>query len=196
MNRRRPPQGAVFPTPQKYDPLKPRRVSGPAVLGKTRVLDEHKSKLESILKKQQKDADAGKSKLREKEQKRREALDAFEKKKAAEIKPALEELIEVFRGHGRREVHLTEENDRLPNFRPKFPPSVTIHLVSRAQAAENPQSLRFSLRFDADTLTMTVWASNRKRVTQRASAPLDAVTAKWIQEEFVKYVESTIDQGR
>ena len=154
------------------------------------MLDDHKTRLEAILKKQKKEKDSVKQRQVEKEQKLKDAVKDFDDKKEKEIKPAFEELLEVFESYGRHEVHITEENDRLPNYTPKQPPGITFHLVSRALASDNSISLRFVLRLDAEKRIVTAFSSTGKKLVEQTQISLDAVDRKWVQEEFVDYLES------
>jgi hypothetical protein len=154
------------------------------------MLDDHKNRLEAILKKQKRDKESVQQRRIEKDQKLRDAVKDFDDKKEKEIKPAFEELLEVFESYGRHEVHITEENDRLPNYTPRLPPGITFHLVSRTQATENSRSLRFIMRLDAEKRIVRVFGSTGKKLVEQTQISLDAIDRKWVQEEFVDYVES------
>ncbi len=154
------------------------------------MLEEHKNRIEAILKKDKKQKESVEQKKLEKEQKLRDTVKSFDNKKEAEIKAAFDELLDVFKSYGRNEVHVTEENDRLPNYTPRLPPSITLHLTNRAQAADNQKSLRFVLRLDAEKQIVRVFTSSGKKLTERTQISLDAIDKKWVQEEFVNYLET------
>ena len=154
------------------------------------MLDDHKNRIEAILKKQKKEKDSVEQRRIDKENKLKDAVKDFDDKKQNEIKPAFDELLDVFKSYGRHDVHMSEENDRLPGYTPKTPPSITFHLTNRAQAVDNPRSLRFILRLDAEKRLVRVLSSSGKKMTERTQIALDAIDRKWVQEEFVNYLET------
>jgi hypothetical protein len=154
------------------------------------MLEDHKNRIEAILKKQKKEKETVEERRAEKENKLKEAVKDFEAKKESDIKPAFNELLDVFKSYGRNEVHVTEENDRLPGFQTRQPPSVTLHLSSRAQAADNTRTLRFKLELNPETRIVRLFTSTGKKLVEKTQIALDAMDKKWVQEEFVSYLES------
>lgn len=109
----------------------------------------------------------------------------FSEKKQQVIKPAFEEIADLYKAKGLN-IFLREQDEERNTQGGITPASIALEMHEQKPAGMTPE---FRLIFDKLNRTVSLYTSTRSRGGPAGkSVPLDAITADWIENTFLNYV--------
>jgi hypothetical protein len=108
----------------------------------------------------------------------------FEAAKNAVIKPAFQEIVDLYREKGVA-IRITERDEAVN--RHGGTQSASIGIDMAAVYPRTDMKPGFTLSFEKGNRTLLLYTATASQAGPGGSFPLDAVTAEWIHTEFAKY---------
>jgi hypothetical protein len=140
-------------------------------------------RLNAILDTRQKQNQQASAGATEKQKRQARNLDDFNAKSESVIKPALQEIVQLYKAKGVT-IYLQESNETLGRVGIVFP---TISLDMRGQYGRHDPKPEFRFRFDKGDRTLSLYTSTGRQSGPAGTVSLDDITAEWIHEAFAKY---------
>jgi hypothetical protein len=136
--------------------------------------------LEAILEGRRKQAQVAVKRASEQEKAQAQNLVDFEAKKEKVIKPAFQELVDLYKTNGFT-IRIAEEGEHQ---------NIRLDMTQVYPDRRDPKP-EFRLTFDKRTRTLSLYTSTGSQAGPAGSVSLDDVTADWIQKAFLKYEGGT-----
>jgi hypothetical protein len=110
----------------------------------------------------------------------------FEATKNAVIKPAFQEIIDLY--HEKGISIQVDEHDEVTNRTGGIqPPSIGINMAAAYPPRPSDMEPGFKLSFEKGNRTLSLYTSTETQSGPAGSVTLDAITAEWIHSGFAKY---------
>jgi len=115
----------------------------------------------------------------------------FLAKKEGVIKPAFQEIADLYKARGIA-VRISEEDER-PNDRGGTDsPSITLDMSGDDYPSYRPMKPEFRLTFEKGNRNLSLYTSTGSQAGSAGGVSLDAITADWIQDAFLKYQSGSL----
>jgi hypothetical protein len=111
----------------------------------------------------------------------------FSAKKEQVIKPAFQEIIDMFKARG-LPIYLREEDEQKNAKGGTTPASTALEIYERRMSGN--MSAEFKFIYYKGNRSLSLYTSTRSQGGPAQDVPFDRITAEWIQEEFVKYART------
>jgi hypothetical protein len=149
------------------------------------VKSETAKQLEAILSGREMQKQASAAKATEQQKAEAKNLADFLVKKEETIKPALQELVGLYKAKG-VSIRIVEEEEHPNETGGTASPYIRLDMAG-AYTSYAPMKPEFRLTFEKRNRTLSVYTSTGSQSGPAGSVSLDAVTPDWIQDAFLKY---------
>jgi hypothetical protein len=153
---------------------------------------ETAKKLEAILDVRQKEKQAATTQPTERQNAEAKNLADFLAKQGEVIKPAFQEIVDLYKARGIA-IHIVEEDERTNTRGGTDSPTIALDMSGEYDSSFRRTSMKpeFKLRFEKHKRSLSLHTSTGSQSGPAGDVLLDAITADWIQDAFVKYQSSS-----
>jgi hypothetical protein len=146
---------------------------------------ETAKRLEAILEGRRKQEQATVERVSERQKAQAKNLADFGTKKEEVIKPAFQDIVDLYKTNGTT-IRIVEEGERPDGKRGIQPPYIRLDML-KVYPSHPDQKPEFRLTFDKNNRNLSLFTSTGSQAGSAGNISVDAITAEWIQEAFLKY---------
>jgi hypothetical protein len=151
-----------------------------------RMKPEIAKQLQAILDNRDKQSHEAAVRVSEQEKTEAKNLIDFAAKKDEVIKPAFNEIIDIYRAKGLT-LRITEEDERPRHKGGIEPPYVALDMAGAYSSRSSDMKPQFRLTLEKRNRKVSVFTSTQSMSGPAGDVPLDSLTSDWIHEAFLKY---------
>ena len=113
----------------------------------------------------------------------------FAAKKEEVIKPAFQEIVDLYKARGVA-IRTVEEDERPNDKGGTQSPNIRLDMAG-AYSSRSDMKPEFRLTLDKRNRTLSLYTATQSRSGPDGNVSLDAITAEWIQSAFLKYASGS-----